>query len=62
MNLTWLFSWRSKKQQNEPKDAKPERRPDAQSQGSGANKPAVATRPPATNLQRPFEVQLNIGR
>ncbi|MBA54644.1 MAG: hypothetical protein CMK89_09330 [Pseudomonadales bacterium] len=58
MNLTWLFSWRSKKQQNETKDAGPERRP--QAPRKPAAKPIQA--PPAANAQRPFEVQLNIGR
>lgn len=49
MNLTWLFSWRSKKQQDNPKDAKP------------VTNPQVASRT-QTSPQRAFEVQLNIGR
>ncbi|AUM11285.1 serine/threonine protein kinase [Ketobacter alkanivorans] len=63
MNLTWLFSWRSKKQQDEPKPVPP---------ASSKEKPAASKRPqtkqPASStpapqpVQRPFEVQLNIGR
>ena len=59
MNLTWLFSWRSKKQQNDTKDSSQERRPQAP-----ARKPAAkpAQQGNQSSVQRPFEVQLNIGR
>lgn len=58
MNLTWLFSWRNKKQQ--PSQKVPEKPPIA-------NKPAPSSAPqpaakPVAKAQGPFEVQLNIGR
>ncbi|MGB3620265.1 serine/threonine protein kinase [Ketobacter sp. MCCC 1A13808] len=73
MNLTWLFSWRSKKQQDKPNDSEPKQQPKRQPTGAqrkaapGNNptnrtpQPAAAPRPPALT-ERPFEVNLNIGR
>ncbi|MAR93098.1 MAG: hypothetical protein CML06_19805 [Pseudomonadales bacterium] len=63
MNLTWLFSWRSKKQK---KDGEPAR-PAAKSASSSAPRAGKAAADegdsrPASPMQRPFEVRLNIGR
>ena len=60
MNLTWLFSWRSKKQQKAPQDASQDRRP--QTNRAAATKPQTSPTGTTASIQRPFEVQLNIGR
>jgi serine/threonine protein kinase len=59
MNLTWLFSWRSKKQGNNA--STPEKTPpvNAANRAKPTQAPSQNT-PPIT--QRAFEVQLNIGR
>lgn len=59
MNLTWLFSWRSRKQKVPEAPVKP------QVYVPGKNSTSSSTRaanPQLTVYRKPFEVQLNIGR
>ncbi|MFZ5602900.1 MAG: protein kinase domain-containing protein [Pseudomonadota bacterium] len=61
MNLTWLFSWRSKKQQPSPAPTDPAKPvPPAKTEAKSAT--AAPTSKPVVKTQGPFEVQLNIGR
>lgn len=62
MNLTWLFSWRSKKQQNEAKEAPQASRQERAAPTNKPQSPKASSSAPAQSIQRPFEVQLNIGR
>lgn len=57
MNLTWLFPWRSKKQQTPADDSPPAPKPAKPAPSQPAPVPAPVAKP-----QGPFEVQLNIGR
>lgn len=62
MNLTWLFSWRSKKQQDKPSPPAEQPKTQAQTATQRSRPVAAPADKPASTPIRPFEVKLNIGR
>lgn len=60
MDLSWLFSWRSKKQQSTAET--PEKNQPSQTEKAEPKPVQAAAAKPVAKVQGPFEVQLNIGR